>query len=449
MKSKKTNTMKTKSLKYRKQIVAIFFLIAPFIAFTQIETSEIIVREFNVNDETTIIFENKNDDVLVKVWDKDKIKLETTVAVSASDQEDIDLTLKALKTYPVAQSSTQIHLNTKFYKEYQDVVIMGIRKNKIVFHDGSKARLKKLSLSYVLYVPAGNHKVFKTKYCDLKLPNFSGKTEINMYSGKVEGHNIDGEVDIFLKYSSIELETIRDCDLDIYDSKVDIIESTELNIKSKYSEINIGKTGDVKFVCYTDEVDIKELASMDGNAKYSNFDVGDFEKGKLDLYDCNFYGGKTDELYIKSKYSKMVFRSAMYFDFTESYDDDLKIGYVNMFECSSKYTKFTIDKLGSQFVLNGYNDDVNLNQINASFKKIRFDGKYIKADLHFDLGTQFKLNAKLTYTDFDFPKESFKEIKYHKEDSKFEYSGITKNANEPVNAVVSFEMYDGSININL
>jgi hypothetical protein len=440
--------MKAKSLKFKVLIIALV-LVTPLVSLAQIENSEIIIREFDVNDETTIIFENKNDDVLVKTWDKNKIKLETTVAVSASEQEDIDIALNALKNYPVAQSSTQIHLNTKFYKEYQDVVIMGIRKNKIVFHDGSKARLKKLSLNYVLYIPADLHTIFKIRYCDIKLPNLYGITEIDMYSGKVEGLNIEADVDIKLKYSSIDLETVKNCNLEIYDSEVEIVETGDLNLNSKYSEINIGKTANIKFVCYTDKIDIEELIDLDGKAKYSSFDLGDFGNGKLNLYDCNFYAGKTDELYIKSKYSKLIFRSAMYLEWPEAYNDELKIGYIHTLDCASKYTKFNIDKLGNQFTLNGYDDDVKLNQIDAAFKKLRIEGKYINADLHFDPGTQFKLNAKLTYPDLDFPEEDFREIRYHKDNSTFEYTGITKNTPETVNAVVSFDMYDGSININL
>jgi len=441
--------MKTKSLKFNKLNALLIAIIFPFVIFSQIETSDIIVREFDVTPETTITFENKNDDVQVKAWDKNKVKLETTIWISAAEQEDIDITLDKMKTYPVEQSSTQLHLNTRFYKEYQNVVIMGIKKNKITFKDGSTARLKKFKLSYVLFVPRNNHLVFNTKYCDLKLPDLSGMVEIDMYSGDVEGSNIDQDVKVRLKYSSLTLKSVRECDLDIYDSKLELAETAGLRLKSKYSEIEIEKARAVKFECYTDKVFIKELDGIDGNAKYSTFELGDFGKGKFDIYDCDITAGKTDELFMNSKYSKIKIRSAAYFDFRESYDDKLEIGYLNMFQCSSKYTTFDIDEVGREFVLWGYDDEVAIDLIATDFMKIRIDGKYISADLNFEPGAQFKMTAKLTYPDLDFPKDKFKDVRYHKENSKFEYTGLSNNAPESIEAKVLFDMYDSDINIKL
>ena len=437
-----------KDREFNKQTIILFLL-----AFTslivnaqKIEKQETITKEFVVGSNPKIEFENRNDDLKIITWDENKVKYQAFISIKGTKEEDVEMTLDALNNISITELGGNLTINTKFYTKYLNWQ-PSLKKDhiRIVLEKGGTVKLNELKINYVLTIPKSSNLVLKNKYSNVNLADLNGEINAQIYSGKLVGENISGNLTLNLKYSSAELSSAGNCEFDIYDSKIEIEKIGDLNLKSKYSEINIQNIGSVKMDVYDDKINISHLKSIKGKAKYTTFTLGSFDEGIFDIYDCTLSGQDVQMLYLTGKYTKISFNKVGKLDFPDCYDNKINITYLGDFKSTSKYTSFTIEELGKNFNLSGYDDDVKIAHVLNNFEKITIDGKYLGVELNFEEDSQFKLTANLTYPKLEYPEEKIREVRYHKENSKLEYKGLANNASETVESIVNFENYDSRI----
>ena len=363
--------MKMKDREFNKKPILLLLLLA-FAIFTvnaqKIEKQETVTKEFEVGVNPKIEFENKNDDLKIVTWDENKVKYQAFIRIKGTEKEDIEKTLNALKNISITETGGNLAINTKFYTKYLSVQPSLKRDHiRIYLKKGETVRLSEIKINYVLTIPKNSNLVLKNKYSDVKLADLDGKVNAEIYSGKLEGENISGNLILSLKYSSAILSSAGNCVFDIYDSKIEIEKIGDLDLKSKYSEINIQNTGSVKMDVYDDKINISHLKSIEGKAKYTSFTLGSFNQGTFDIYDCTLSGQDVQILYLTGKYTKISFNKVGKLEFPECYDNKLNIATLGEFKSTSKYTTFTIGELGKNFDLSGYDDDVRIAHVLNNF----------------------------------------------------------------------------------
>ena len=444
--------MKTKLNKKHRFIkiysaIIILILLTPPCAISQdISKDKTLTREFDITENTAIQFENKVGDLAVETWDQNKVKFETVVYVKAGDAEDVETILEAISNLKIIHNSTQLGINTKFYENYISKDNLANQKITITLTDGTKVKLKELSVNYVLTIPASIEFNLSQKYENVSIPDLTGKVILEIYSCDLKAGNLPNAYRIALKYASADIKSLGDTKLQVYDSKLDIISTGNLDLQSKYSELNIEKAGNLNLEIYDDKVYINEHGNVSGEGKYTTLILSSFSTGDLALYDCTFKAGKIDDLKLTARYSKINLVSVRQFKFPESYDNQVTVEYIGDLRTTSKYTTFTIDELASSLYLNSYDDKVNIYQVNNDFSAIELTGKYTNLTMEMQDGAQYKLIADVQYTKLKYAKDKVREIRYHKEHSKFQYKGITKGANEAeVIPEIRIENYSGEV----
>lgn len=447
MKLKKGKIMKTKGKYYK--LVSLIIMTAVIIPVTifgqKVKKEESFTRSFDADKSTWITFENKVGELEILAWDKDRVELETHVKIRG-EADDIAKVLEAIRTSPVSKRTDVLEINTMFYKNWISNDLLGGEKIRISLHTGEKAVLQELSVSYILHIPNGGKFRLVNKYEDVRMDNYSGKAELLVYDCDLNAGIITGqETMIELKYAKARVEETGDLFLTSYDSKAEFKKVRQLKLNSKYSELNFNSTRDINMEAYDDKIFIEAHMNIRGEAKYTTFILSGFEEGELDLYDCTLQGGKVNKLEMTAKYSKIDLVSVQSFDFKECYDNKINIGYLGNMVCISKYTTFIIDELIGSVEINSYDDNLNVAKAIESFSGITMESKYTDLSIDIPDDVPIKIDADLTYTNLDFPKERIQETRYHKENSAFQYKGHTKGINEEECVPVVIKAYDGSV----
>lgn len=443
-----------------------FFLIAAFLGAginaAAIEKKGVIEKEFEIGGNTRVEFDNKNSDLQVKTWDKQSVKLECFYKISANDEEDIALTLDALQHPDVNHSDRLLSIQTGIFTKINSTFVSGLI-NKFVgtLTSGPVVRLKEYEIEYVLTLPDNHELYIKQKYSDVKLPDYEGTLALDLYDVDMNAGRLSNATQLKAKYSNLKIETLGNCEVDIYDTDVELIKMGDLNLKSKYSKFETESVEAVIMDSYDDKISFINLKSIEGGSKYSDFVLGNMDHATLDLYDCELKAKNCGKVKMTAKYSGIVFDNINVFEFSECYDNTVEAKYVGEFSANSKYTEFEFVHIAGMIDFITYDDKLTVSGMDQDFYLISINGKYTKVDLRIDGNPQYFLDVNFIYTDYDLPDNvlfSDIETKSNRFIASGRTEGLTKSSEIKVKTENSgirkanigklkIEQYDGSFTI--
>lgn len=447
MNLKKKNIMKTTGKYFKKASWIIIFIAIPFLIFSQDKKEENLKWEYDVSGNTKISFENKIGELEVKTWDKQKVLLEGHIIVKGKEEE-VEKILKAIKEMKVTQSSGELNMKTLFYSSWIQNDMIGLLKIRIKLLDGSRVTLKELSISYTLTIPEGNEFYLHQKYEDVTISDLKGNTSLDIYDCDFQIGKLMNKSKIALKYSKGNINSTQDLDLTIYDSKLELEETGNLDLVSKYSEATFQKTGTINMESYDDKINILNHGDINGKAKYTTLIINNMDKSNLELYDCTFKAGKVNSLFLQATYSKIDMVSVKDLTCPKLYDNQIKISVVGNLECeTSKYSTITIESLANELNMISYDDNITIMNIDEGFSGIEMEWKYTTLVLGNLSNVSYKIDFNTKYTKLIFPNDKIREIRYHKDGSEFLFTGITKGSDEATSPVIKINGYDGKLEI--
>jgi len=422
-----------------------------------------IEKEFDINKNTRIEFINKNSDLKIKVWDKQSVKLECIYKIRANDEEDIEKTLKALEDLDVDKSAALLRIETGVFSSVNSTVLSGvISKIVATLSTGTVVNLREFKMEYILTLPDNHDLIIKQKYSDIEMLDYSGNLELDLYDVDLRAGHLSNAHSLKSKYSSLIIKALGNCDVDIYDTDVEVVAMGDLNLISKYSKFEVDAVGAVTLDSYDDKFYFTELKSLIGKSKYSNFELGNMAFADLDLYDCDLKGKNCGKLKITGKYSGIIFNDVDIFEYPDCYDNKVEANFVGEFSTDSKYTEFNFVRIGGMIDFVTYDDKLTVNKVDEDFYLINIKGKYAKIDLNIVGRPQYFLDVDFKYTKHELPSNVlFSDV--DTKSSKFVASGRTEGLKKSdevkvqKNSVgirkanigkISIEQYDGTLTIN-
>jgi hypothetical protein len=435
------NAMKTRRICSELCLLTLLIIfVLPVRAKTLMGTEKTISREMAVKPAGMITMENKMGPVTVNTWDKQAAKIDIHVVIDG-DPGEVEKVLNYIQKLNFSQSGDNISFNTKFYKRW----IGNFPGNfRVTLNDGTTVKLTKLDLEYTLTVPKNNPMKIINAYDNVVLPDLSGKLILELYESDLTAGILSNDNEISIKYGNAEIDSLRDAVLELYESKLKVGRTGNLKVNSKYSGLSIGRSGNLILDCYEDKVTATRHGDLTAQAKYTTLTLGDFNKGTFDLYECTLRAGHSSIVAIATKYCEVEFLSSRAVVFTEAYETKFVSGSVGDLKASSKYSTFNLRQLsGKLTMLSSYEDRITVTEAVKPFAGIDLNGKYTDLEISFAAGIQYRLTTDFNYTDFDFPKSRFREIRYYKENNQFTYDGIIEGADESTCPVVNLVMYEG------
>ena len=424
------------------QLLLVFFLIAIYSNLgAQAEFKDVLKFESAVDPNATVHFKNRSHNAEVKTWNNDAIELQLDVKIKAKKQEDIDLTVDALKDIEFSGAGSTFFINTTFWESMKSNT-----NYKFELCNGKKVNLKDFQISITLYVPKTISMEVNSKYADLKMDEIAGEIDLTMYSGRFYASSFGGNAKFNLRYSKAFLENVPQANAELYDSDIELSTCGNLKLKSKYSKIEIENAGDFNFESYDDNITIGKLGKINGEAKYSDFDFGPSVNLNFDFYDCNLKGRDTGSVNGKSKYSEVELGNAGNVFLSASYDDKFTFDEIDSFEChESKYTDYEIEVVRSGFKLISYDDNVSIDKLAPQFTEVKIEGKYGDFRFGFPESAQCQLLIDMKYGHVVYPEELFERKTYIKENSKLFVDAKTRNVSGQPSSIIDISGHENKV----
>ena len=416
-------------------LLLLFFLL-PLTA--QIELSKTVEKEFDLGKDGVMKVDHRYGLLKVIKSSDGKVHLSARFRIEGGDKDDIQ---KALDQFDIDinEFGNQVLIETDLHIKNW---IGNNGRIRLTFDDRTKVKgLKKLKAEMLLSIPDLKSIALKNKYEDIIIDHdIKRDLEVVLYDGDLRAKDIDGNLDLNVKYGKAYLSNVQNADITLYDSKMELENAKEVKLSSKYSEYTIGDTENMTIKAYDDEIELGNVKGrLDIKDKYSKFKLGNFGEALLDIYDAKFTGKKGGKLTIDgSKYSKYRFVEIETLEIDRTYDDEFIIKNLKDLEVTeSKYTKFELTNLSGRIdLLSSHDDKLTVLEIASSFKGLKLKGKYTKVNLDIPNAVKYELDAEMTHGSIDYPEDAFDNNYYKEKGSILEVRGKMKGAGADAPKVV-------------
>lgn len=413
--------MKTNKFLFRFLSVAVFSALSLVSSAQDYETSKIIEKSGQIDQDASIELSNYSADLEIITTNNSEIKIRTEVIVSAKDKEDADKLIQAVENFDFKASGHLARINTHFYQNMKSVN----GRTTMTLKNGEKIKLKNYKISHKVEIPATVNLDLRNRYSEMQLGTLKGKAQFGLYNCDVTAESFSESVKINAKYSKIRANDFgAGLNLDFYNSTLNFKTAQNIEGVFKYSKLQGESAGKLTLNSYNDKFHVETMTDLKFTAKYSEVvSSAKVNNCSLNLYDSNITIGGADEVDFSGKYCTLKLGEVGNCNISSSYDNSISTTKVNNLSIpTSKYSKYTMEEIG-ELRLTGYNDKVQIKNITSEFQKISVDGKYVRLDVSAK-SEPVRLECRMRYGKVSYP-DNFEIKKHIDKDNMLEVIGGT------------------------
>ncbi|MCX6248794.1 MAG: DUF4097 family beta strand repeat-containing protein [Bacteroidetes bacterium] len=240
----------------------LIFILAPHAARAHDEVTKIIKKEYSVNPDAQVLFENKFGMIHINNWDKNLVSVEIKITVGASSKATADKLLD-LVTIVSEGTPSSVQIRTQIGKDFSDN--------------------KKLSVDYTVNMPATLNLNLTNKFGDVFLNDLSGKGNFNLSYGNIEINkllNSDNVIDI--NFGKGDVQYITGAMVSLKYSEMSVEYAGSLFVDSKFSNLDAKKIISLSMGFEGGNIDVENTSAVTGKSKFSDINIGHLET-KIDL----------------------------------------------------------------------------------------------------------------------------------------------------------------------
>jgi len=443
------NTLTT--VKYKSLFVLLILLISGSPVFansTPYEESKKYEERFETNSSTQLSIENSRGDIQIIPIDGSEARAEITLKVKGKSIDEIQKIFDHFELL-VNKTGNQIEIVTQNNIRSWNISTGGFfSKSTIKFNDRSKAKdIEEINVAVILYLPKIELLSAKNKYSDIIFSELNCDLDVELYSGKLKGNNIDGDLSLEMKYGEVNIGSFKSGSFEIYDCNVTTDEGGKVKIESKYSDLVLGNMEDLSMDSYDDDMILGDVKNnFEIETKYSDVKIGSFASSTMDLYDTDVKGKGGGSLELTSKYGAFDFKSLKEVKLS-LYDDDFEVDEISDLTIKeSKYSEIEMDEFDGQIsITSSYQDKISVLNTITDFKGLDIEAKYTTLRFPISPSVPYFLNANLKYGDIDIS-DSFENTYTDKSDSKLEIKGMANGASKS-DTKITVTAYDSNIKL--
>lgn len=263
---------------------------------------------FKVDGDGEVRLANRYGEIKVETWERNEVKIDVRVKVSANDQEDANRTFDRIEiSFTGGANSATAITNIGTSKQKNKGIIESIFNGEWPsFSGGSNSN--DFKVYYRVRMPASASLETEAKYCDVTLPDLSGSTNISVGYGNLVAGDLTGRGEISVSYGSARIDElgsnstfrVRYCDGN------EIRKAGDLRYDGRYSETRIGPAGNLTIDAGYEEVEVESAREIRFDGNYNDLEVGRVERIYLDGNYCDFAIGEvTRELEVDASYGDL------------------------------------------------------------------------------------------------------------------------------------------------
>ncbi|HQY12217.1 MAG TPA: hypothetical protein PK133_08395 [Ferruginibacter sp.] len=266
-------------------------------------------RSYNVSASDKLNIQNSFGSVDVRTWDRNEIKVDVDVEVSANTEA---LAQKMLDRISVTDSKSGKDIS--FKTDMKDV-------------NNSKGEKSTMQINYTISMPAGNPLNIKNDFGSTTVPDFRGEVDLTSKFGSLTTGTLSNIKNINVEFGKANLANITSAPVTIKFSKavisklsgsvklnLEFCSSVRLNLdnnlssldlKTSYSTVNLKPIGDLP-ASYNISTSFGSFKNTSG-VKFSSDEDGDKERGpKFDYEYSGKSGSGSIPVKVKSSFGKII-----------------------------------------------------------------------------------------------------------------------------------------------
>jgi len=351
--------------------------------------------KYNINKDGNVTVDNYDCNLSIHAWDKAETEFHLTIDAKTQSDADAEILDSYLSDMKFSNSNTAVKFGNTFWENRNNI------KGRITMKlaSGKTVSLSEFSMKGELWVPPGSHLILSSKYSEVKLEDFGGLLELDLYNDNLYAGNVNGKASIVDKYSTLEFKDMKDVEADLYNSKVQAKNTGNLKIVSKYCKFSAETTGNLNIDSYNDNFSFLKTGTITFLAKYSDLKSDISGRTDLDCYEGTIILKQTEEVKIASKYADFQIENAVSINISSSYNDKFTTTKLNTLSIAeSKYCDFKIGELKTSLTeSDGYEDKFHVQKTGQDFKELNVNGKYTEITFGLPKTLDYKFKAKIQY----------------------------------------------------
>ena len=378
----KKGLMKNLPCKVLTIMVGMLLMIPSLMA--QYEETKTINESFSISSGALIKIAHQKGALRIKRTTGKKVVANLEVKVTGKREKDVNEFIHKMELSLTKEGGTFILVSNSGMKNWS--IING--KSRLTLTSGEEYKgIKEMELDLEISIPDGVNLDVSNKYDDITIEEIKANIYVKNYNGNVYTDDVDGDFSLDLKYGKAKIGNVKDAELTLYESVLNMGNANDIVLNTKYSKHVLGKVKDVNIKSYEGTF---EIGKVDGDImiddKYSDWTIGKFNDGKIKGYESEWNIGKANNITLSSKYGDFNIGAATKVDFGKSYEDDVTFGKVDILICdNSKYMDVNIGQLGKGIYLrDDYNGDFTIDGISSSFEGAEIIGKNSDVELPLD-----------------------------------------------------------------
>lgn len=230
-----------------------------------LEESRNFNRVYKVDRNVTVDVNNKYGKVHLVNWDKDSVKVEVDVTISAKHIEKLER-LKSTVDFDFTQSASYVTLHTLI----SDTKNQFISDLESIFSQGNT-----VEINYRIFLPVLANIQIENKYGDVFCDKISGDAYINLSHGDLRASDFTGQdTRIELRFGNARINSIRNGRLNLqYIDNFTLKSANELTIISKSSHLYIDKVEELRVNSKRDDFRLQKVEKIKGECSSSNLRI--------------------------------------------------------------------------------------------------------------------------------------------------------------------------------
>ena len=250
-----------KTMKQARVLLVCSAMTLALLGQAQVKMEKKFQESFDVITDNKVEISNKYGEVIIRVWNEERVKISTLVVAQGRNQEAVNKTMNRVsvrirKVGQMITADTEIERGGGSFKD----LIGGVE-------DYSKALFgtQRLIVNYEVWLPENIDLSISNKYGDVYLASLTGNVELTLAHGDLKANRIEGRLEMEQSFGKGSFDYVEKGKFTLRGTETTIDEGGTLIFQSSSSELNLYNTSYVKLNSRNDKVkasDVKELVGM-------------------------------------------------------------------------------------------------------------------------------------------------------------------------------------------
>ena len=328
-------------------------------ATAQVRMEKDYNESFELAPENKVEITNKYGEVIVRVWNENRVKISVRVTAEGKNQEVVNKTMSRVNIALRKVGQTVI-ADTEIQSNNSGISFL----NEVEDYSKSLFGKQKLTINYEVWMPENIDLSVNNKYGDVYLASLSANVGITLAHGDLKGNKINGRLEMDHSYGKSTFDYINRGRINMRGAEITVEEGSSFSFQSSSSTIRLYNVHYAKIDSRNDKIYATNIGELVGMGRFSdvraerviknvdlNFSFGEIDLSQIDqkFKNINLIGKSTDinlilnqasyiSAKIKGEEEKMIVPNSM-MSLSRDYNEETKmvtltgmVGYTNEFK---------------------------------------------------------------------------------------------------------------------